>query len=200
MSVLIPTVIEKWSQGAAVTYDLYSRLLKDRIIFVGGSYDGSINIDVANSLIAQLLYLDSENNQTIYIYINSPGGMVYAGLSVYDTMLFIKSPISTICMGMAMSFGAILLLAGTKGKRFALNHSRIMIHQPLIYQNGLNGTVSDINIETKELIKIKDIIAKIITKHTGKHLSQVLKDIERNYYMSSQEAKEYNIIDEVILS
>jgi ATP-dependent Clp protease protease subunit len=195
MSLVIPTVIEQWRQGSAVTYDLYSRLLKERIIFIGGSLD----INTANLLIAQLLYLDSKSTlKTIHLYINSPGGMVSSGLAVYDTMLFVKSPISTICIGMAMSFGAILLLAGTKGKRYALTHSRIMIHQPLIYQGGLNGTVSDINIETQELIYIKNMIVKIISKHTGKNIKQVVKDIERNNYMSSQEAKSYGIIDEII--
>ncbi|MDR0915283.1 MAG: ATP-dependent Clp protease proteolytic subunit [Endomicrobium sp.] len=201
MSLVIPTVIEKWNQGSAVTYDLYSRLLKDRIIFVGGNNNGNIDLNVANSLIAQLLYLDSEStNKTIHLYINSPGGMVSAGLAIYDTMMFVKSPISTICIGIAMSFGAILLLAGTKGKRYALSHSRIMIHQPLIYQGSLNGTVSDINIETQELIYIKQMIVKIISKHTGRSIKQVLKDIERNYYMSAQEAKSYGIIDEIIIN
>jgi ATP-dependent Clp protease protease subunit len=199
MSLIIPTVIEKWNHGAAATYDLYSRLLKDRIIFVSGNYNGSIDTNIANSIIAQLLYLDSESTvKTIHLYINSPGGMISAGLAVYDTMLFVKSPISTICIGMAMSFGAILLLAGTKGKRYALPHSRIMLHQPLIYQGGLNGTVSDINIETQELIYTKNMIAKIIAKHTDKNVKQVLNDIERNYYMSAQEAKSYGIIDEII--
>ncbi|OEG70449.1 ATP-dependent Clp protease proteolytic subunit, partial [Candidatus Endomicrobiellum trichonymphae] len=142
MTLLIPTVVERWNQGAAVTYDLYSRLLKDRIIFVGGQ-GGAVTTDSANVLIAQLLYLDSEDQgKDISLYINSPGGMVSAGLAVYDTMQFIKSPIITVCIGMAMSFGAVLLAAGTKGKRYALTHSRIMIHQPLIYGGGLSGTVS----------------------------------------------------------
>ncbi|MCL2485573.1 MAG: ATP-dependent Clp protease proteolytic subunit [Endomicrobia bacterium] len=196
--MLIPTVIERWSQGAAVTYDLYSRLLKDRIIFVGGQ-GGAIATDSANVLIAQLLYLDSEEpGKDISLYINSPGGMVTAGLAVYDTMQFIKSPITTICMGMAMSFGAVLLAAGSKGKRYALPHSRIMIHQPLIYGGGLSGTVSDIDIETKELVSTKQKLSEIIAIHTGRTTEQVLKDTDRNYYMSAQEAKEYGIIDEVI--
>ncbi|MDR0820118.1 MAG: ATP-dependent Clp protease proteolytic subunit [Endomicrobium sp.] len=200
MSLLIPTVIERWSQGAAVTYDLYSRLLKDRIIFVGGQ-DGSVTTDSANVLIAQLLYLDSEDQEKdISLYINSPGGMVSAGLAVYDTMRFIKSPITTICMGMAMSFGAVLLAAGTKGKRYALTHSRIMIHQPLIYGGGLSGTVSDIDIEAKELVSTKQKLSGIIAEHTGKTLEEVLKDTDRNYYMSAQEAKEYGLIDEVIVN
>ena len=198
--MLIPTVIERWSQGSAVTYDLYSRLLKDRIIFVGGQ-GGAIATDSANVLIAQLLYLDSEDpGKDISLYINSPGGMVTAGLAVYDTMQFIKSPVTTICMGMAMSFGAVLLAAGQKGKRYALPHSRIMIHQPLIYGGGLSGTVSDIDIEAKELVSTKQKLSEIIAKHTGKTTEQVLKDTDRNYYMSAQEAKEYGIIDEVVVS
>jgi len=196
--MLIPTVIERWNQGSAVTYDLYSRLLKDRIIFVGGQ-GGSVTTDSANVLIAQLLYLDSEDpGKDISLYINSPGGMVTAGLAVYDTMQFIKSPITTICMGMAMSFGAVLLAAGAKGKRYALPHSRIMIHQPLIYGGGLSGTVSDIDIETKELVLTKKRLSEIIGQHTGKTAQQVMRDTERNYYMSAEEAKEYGIIDEVI--
>jgi ATP-dependent Clp protease protease subunit len=196
--MLIPTVIERWSQGAAVTYDLYSRLLKDRIIFVGGQ-GGAIATDSANVLIAQLLYLDSEDpGKDISLYINSPGGMVTAGLAVYDTMQFIKSPVTTICMGMAMSFGAVLLAAGQKGKRYALTHSRIMIHQPLIYGGGLSGTVSDIDIEAKELVSTKQKLSEIIAKHTGRTTEQVLKDTDRNYYMSAAEARDYGIIDEVI--
>src|SRR5215510_9102392 len=152
MVSLVPTIIERWNQGAAVGYDIFSKLLKDRIIFVGG-YEGTVTTDSANLIIAQLLFLESEDpEKEINIYINSPGGMVTAGLAVYDTMQFIKSPITTICMGMAMSFGAVLLAAGAKGKRYALTHSRIMIHQPLIYGGGLSGTVSDIDIETKELV------------------------------------------------
>jgi ATP-dependent Clp protease protease subunit len=200
MPSLIPTVIERWNQGAAVTYDLYSRLLKDRIIFVGGS-DGAISTDSANVLIAQLLYLDSEDTgKDISLYINSPGGMVTAGLAVYDTMQFIKSPITTICIGMAMSFGAVLLAAGTKGKRYALTHSRIMIHQALIYGGGLSGSVSDIDIEAKELVSTKQKLSEILSKHTGRSMEQVLKDTDRNFYMSAQEAKGYGLIDEVIVN
>jgi ATP-dependent Clp protease protease subunit len=200
MPSLIPTVIERLHQGSAVTYDLYSRLLKDRIIFVGGQ-GGAIATDSANILIAQLLYLDSEDpGKDTSLYINSPGGMVTAGLAVYDTIQFIKSPITTICMGMAMSFGAVLLAAGAKGKRYALTHSRIMIHQPLIYGGGLSGTISDIDIETKELISTKQKLSEILAKHTSRTTEQVLKDTERNYYMSAQEAKEYGLIDEVIVS
>ncbi|MDR1784188.1 MAG: ATP-dependent Clp protease proteolytic subunit [Endomicrobium sp.] len=199
MASLIPTVIERWNQGFAVTYDLYSKLLKERIIFVGDGEDGYVTTESANTLIAQLLYLDSEeSDKNISLYINSSGGMVTAGLAVYDTMQFIKSPISTICMGMAMSFGAVLLAAGAKGKRFALTHSRIMIHQPLIY--GLSGTVSDVDIETKELIYTKQKLSEIIAKHTGKTVKQVLEDTDRNYYMSAYEAKKYGLIDEVVVS
>ena len=200
MPEIIPTIIERQSNGAGVVYDVYSRLLKDRIIFVGG-HGGAVTTDSANALIAQLLYLDSENNEKdINLYINSPGGMVTAGLAVYDTMQFIKSPITTICIGMAMSFGAVLLAAGQKGKRYALAHSRIMIHQPLIYGGGISGTVSDIDIEAKELVSTKQKLSEVIALHTGRTTEQVLKDTDRNYYMSAQEAKEYGIIDEVIVS
>ncbi|MDR3281718.1 MAG: ATP-dependent Clp protease proteolytic subunit [Endomicrobium sp.] len=200
MSLLVPTVIERWNQGAAVTYDLYSRLLKDRIIFICGQ-NGAIATDSSNILIAQLLYLDAEDSgKDISLYINSPGGMITAGLAVYDTMQFIKSPVTTICMGMAMSFGAVLLAAGTKGKRYALTHSRIMLHQPLIYGSGLSGTASEVSIETKEVIYTKRKLSEIIAKHTGKTSEQILKDTDRNYYMSAQEAKEYGLIDEVIVS
>jgi ATP-dependent Clp protease protease subunit len=200
MPSIIPTVIERWSQGSAVTYDLYSRLLRDRIIFVGG-HDGAIATDSANILIAQLLYLDAEDpGKDISLYINSPGGMVTAGLAVYDTMQFIKSPITTICMGMAMSFGAVLLAAGSKGKRYALPHSRIMIHQPLIYGGGISGQASDIDIEAKEIVKTKRKLSEILAGHTGKTVEEVLKDTDRNYYMSAEEAKSYGLIDEVIVS
>ncbi len=199
MPNFIPTVIDK-SGNTSVGYDIYSRLLKDRVIFVGG-HEGAVTTDSANALIAQLLYLDAEDNtKDINLYINCPGGMVTAGLAVYDTMQYIKSPITTICMGMAMSFGAVLLAAGNKGKRYALEHSRIMIHQPLIYGGGLSGQVTDIDIESKELVLTKDKLSSIIATHTGKTKEQVLKDTERNYYMSAQEAKEYGIIDEVIIS
>ncbi len=199
MPNFIPTVIDK-SGNTSVGYDIYSRLLKDRVIFVGG-HEGAVTTDSANALIAQLLYLDAEDNtKDINLYINCPGGMVTAGLAVYDTMQYVKSPITTICMGMAMSFGAVLLAAGNKGKRYALEHSRIMIHQPLVYGGGLSGQVTDIDIESKELVLTKDKLSAIIASHTGKTKEQVLKDTERNYYMSAQEAKEYGIIDEVIIS
>ncbi|MDD3053620.1 MAG: ATP-dependent Clp protease proteolytic subunit [Endomicrobiaceae bacterium] len=197
MPNFIPTVIDK-NGNSSVGYDIYSRLLKDRVVFVGG-HEGAVTTDSANALIAQLLFLDAEDNtKDINLYINCPGGMVTAGLAVYDTMQYIKSPVTTICMGMAMSFGAVLLAAGTKGKRYALQHSRIMIHQPLIYGGGLSGTVSDIDIETKELVLTKDKLSAIIAEHTGQTKEKVLADTERNCYMSAQEAKEYGIIDEII--
>lgn len=199
MPNFIPTVIDRSANGS-VGYDIYSRLLKDRVIFVGGA-EGAVTTDSANSLIAQLLYLDAEDNtKDINLYINSPGGMVTAGLAVYDTMQYIKSPITTICMGMAMSFGAVLLAAGSKGKRYALEHSRIMIHQPLIYGGGISGQVTDIDLEAKELILTKSKLADILAAHTGQPKDKIIADTERNYYMSAQEAKEYGIIDEVILS
>ncbi|GAG02603.1 unnamed protein product, partial [marine sediment metagenome] len=163
--MIVPTIIEKWNQGAMVGYDIFSRLLKDRIIFVGGP-EGAVTTDSANMIIAQLLYLESEDNdKEINLYINSPGGMVSAGLAVYDTMQFIKAPIATICMGMAMSFGAVLLAAGSKGKRHALPHSRIMIHQPLIW-GGLSGQVTDVEIESKELQENKTRLIDILARHT----------------------------------
>lgn len=198
MPALVPTIIERWNQGGAVGYDIFSRLLKDRIIFVGG-YEGAVTTDSANLIIAQLLYLEAEEpEKDINLYINSPGGMVSAGLAVYDTMQYIRPPITTICMGMAMSFGALLLAAGTKGRRFALPHSRIMVHQPLIYGEGISGSVTDIDIETKELVATKDKLNIILAKHTGQPLNKVEKDSERNFYMSAQEAKQYGLLDEVI--
>ncbi|MDI6756626.1 MAG: ATP-dependent Clp protease proteolytic subunit [Endomicrobiia bacterium] len=200
MSNMVPTIIERWNQGAAVGYDIYSRLLKDRIIFVGG-YGGTVTTDSANLIIAQILYLDAESpDKDINLYINSPGGMVTAGLAVYDTMQYIKSPITTICVGMAMSFGALLLAAGSKGKRYALPHSRIMLHQPLIYGEGISGAVTDIDIETKELVQTKEKLIEIVSKHTGQPPEKVKNDTERNFYMSAEDAKKYGIIDEIIYS
>jgi ATP-dependent Clp protease protease subunit len=196
---MIPQIIERWNQGGAVGYDIYSRLLKDRIIFVGG-YGGAIDTDSANIIIAQLLYLEAEDpDKEINLYVNSPGGMVTAGLAVYDTMQYIRAPITTICLGMAMSFGALLLAAGNKGKRYALPNSRVMIHQPLIFGEGLSGQVTDIAIESKELEITKTRLIDILSKHTGQPLDRVRKDTERNYYMSAEEAKAYGIIDEVFL-
>ncbi|MBI3566189.1 MAG: ATP-dependent Clp protease proteolytic subunit [Elusimicrobia bacterium] len=193
---LIPQVIERATQGSVIGYDIYSRLLKDRIIFVGG-YEGEFTTDSANTLIAQLLYLDSDDNtKDINLYINSPGGMVTAGLAVYDTMNFIKSPITTICMGMAMSFGAVILAAGNKGKRYALPNSRIMIHQPLV--GGISGQATDIIVEAKEMAHTRKVLEEIMAKHTGQPFEKINRDMERNNYMSAEEAKAYGIIDEVI--
>lgn len=200
MPAIVPTIIERWNQGAAVGYDIFSRLLRDRIIFVGG-YGGAITTDIADLVIAQLLYLEGEDpNKDIYLYINSPGGMVTAGLAVYDTMQYVSCPITTVCVGMAMSFGALLLAAGTKGKRYALPHARIMIHQPLVYGEGLGGSVTDIDIETRELIHMKEKLIEILAKHTGQPVDKIRRDTERNFYMSAEEAKQYGIIDEVIVS
>ena len=196
--MIVPTILERWNQGAAVTYDIYSRLLKDRILFIGG-FEGQVDTDSANLIIAQLLYLEAEDpEKEINLYINSPGGMVTAGLAIYDTMQYIKSPITTICIGMAMSFGAVLLAAGSKGRRFCLPNSRIMIHQPLIYGHGISGQVTDIQIESNEMDETKKRLNAIIARHTGKTPHQVEKDSERNFYMSAHEAKDYGLVDEII--
>ncbi len=196
--MIIPTIIEKWNQGAMVGYDSYSRLLKDRIIFIGDP-EGAVSTASANTVIAQLLYLDAEDNdKDINLYINSPGGMVTAGLAVYDTMQFIKAPISTICMGMAMSFGAVLLAAGSKGKRYALPNARIMIHQPLIWGGGISGQATDIEIESKEMQENKTRLIDILAKHCDKTPEKVRADMERNYYMSGEQAKAYGLIDGVL--
>ena len=198
MNFLVPQVIERSTQGSVVGYDIYSRLLKDRIIFVGG-YEGEVTTDSANVLIAQLLYLESEDpDKDINLYINSPGGMVTAGLAVYDTMQYIKCPITTICIGMAMSFGAVLLGAGSKGRRFALPQSRIMIHQPLISGGGISGQATDIEVEAKEMGLTKKILNEILARHTGQTVERIEKDSERNFYMSADEAKAYGLVDEVI--
>lgn len=189
----VPMVIEQSGRGERA-YDIYSRLLKERIIFIGTPIDD----DVANLIIAQLLFLDSEDNEKdINIYINSPGGVVSAGLAVYDTMQYLKSPISTICIGQAASFGAILLAAGSKGKRYSLPNARIMIHQPL---GGAQGQATDIEIQTKEILRMKKLLNDILSKHTGQALSKIEKDSDRDYYMSAQEALSYGIVDEVIAS
>ena len=195
---IVPTVLERWTQGSAVGYDIFSRLLKERIIFAGGG-EGQMTTDSANLLISQMLYLDAEDNdRDINIYINSPGGMVSAGLAVYDTMQYIKAPITTMCMGMAMSFGAVLLAAGTKGKRFALAHSRIMIHQPLIHGRGLSGQATDIKLAAAEMAKNKDRLNEILARHTGQPIGKIQADSERNFYLSAEEAKAYGLIDHVL--
>lgn len=197
MPGIVPTVIERWNQGAAVGYDIFSRLLKDRIIFVGG-YGGEFTTDSANLLIAQLLFLEAEDSERdINLYINSPGGMVTAGLAVYDTMRYIKAPVTTICMGMAMSFGAVILAAGNKGKRYALPNSRIMIHQPLLF-GGLGGQVTDIQIEAKELELTKIRLTEILALHSGQSVEKVREDCERNYYLSAEQAKDYGLVDSII--
>lgn len=194
---VIPTVVEKMS-GGEKAYDIYSRLLVNRIIFVGDP-EGAVSTQSATVLIAQLLYLDMlADDRVIDLYINSPGGMVTAGLAVYDTMQYIKSPIRTICMGMAMSFGAVLLAAGTKGKRFALPNARIMIHQPLIFGGGISGQATDIEIESKEMQYNKTVLIEIIAKHSGQTAEKVRQDMERNFYMSAKEAKEYGLIDGIL--
>lgn len=196
---IIPTVIEKNpGAGSMVSYDLLSRLMQDRILFVGGNH-GAISLDDANVLIAQLLYLDSiEPGKNISMYVNSPGGEVSAGLAILDTMRHIKSPITTICMGMAMSFGAVLLSAGAKGKRFALPNARIMIHQPLISGGGISGQATDIRIEADEMDFYKKRLTEILAKNCGQTYEKVLADCERNFYLSAEEAKEYGLIDKVI--
>lgn len=188
---LIPTVIEKTSYGER-SYDIYSRLLQDRIIFLGSAVDDHI----ANVVIAQLLFLDNQNpDKDIKLYINSPGGSVTAGMAIYDTMQFIKSDVSTICVGMAASMAAVLLAAGAKGKRLALPNSEIMIHQVM---GGMEGQASDIKIRAERILKIKDRLNHILNKHTGKELADIEKDTDRDYFMSALEAKKYGIIDTVI--
>lgn len=188
---LIPTVIEKTQYGERV-YDIYSRLLKDRIIFLGGP----ITDGVANSIIAQLLFLASrDNNKDIQFYINSPGGVVTAGLAIYDTMQYIKCPVSTVCVGMAGSMAATLLASGTKGKRFALPNSEILLHQVM---GGITGEAVEVEITAKQIVKIKDKLNKILAKHTGQPLERIERDTDRDFYLSAPEAKEYGLIDEVI--
>jgi ATP-dependent Clp protease protease subunit len=189
--MLIPMVIEQSSRGERA-YDIYSRLLKDRIIFLGEEVlDG-----MANIVIAQMLFLESEDpDKDINVYINSPGGSVTAGLAIYDTMQYIKPDVATICMGQTTSMAALLLAAGAKGKRYALPHSRIMIHQPL---GGAQGQATDIDIHAREILKIRDSLNQILSEHTGQPIEKVKKDSERDYFMSSQQALEYGIIDRVI--
>ena len=192
---LVPTVIEQSGRGERA-FDIYSRLLKERIIFLVGPVDDH----TANLVVAQLLFLESENpDKDIYFYINSPGGSVTAGMSIYDTMKFIKPDVQTLCLGQAASMGAFLLSAGTKGKRFALPNSRIMIHQPLI-SGGLGGQASDIEIHARELLKLKEKLTKILADHTGKSIEEVERDTDRDNFMSAQEAMEYGLIDKVITS
>jgi ATP-dependent Clp protease protease subunit len=190
--MLIPIVVEQSSRGERA-YDIYSRLLKERIIFVGEQVDDSM----ANTIIAQMLFLESDDpDKDINFYINSPGGSITAGLAIYDTMQFIKSPITTICMGQAASMGALLLAAGAKGKRKALPHSRIMIHQPL---GGVQGQATDIDIQAREILKIKKMINEILSKHTGQNFDKISQDTERDFFMNAEEALKYGLIDEVYI-
>jgi len=186
-----PFVIERSSRGER-SYDVYSRLLMDRIIFLGTP----INDDVANMIIAQLLFLDADNpGRDIYLYINSPGGNVSSGMAIYDTMQFLRSPVATICMGMAASMGSFLLSAGRAGRRSALPHSRIMIHQP---SGGAQGTAADIEIQAKEILYLRSQMNQLYSKHTGRQIEQIERDMERDFFMSAEEAKAYGLIDMVI--
>lgn len=187
---LIPVVIDK-ENNVERSYDIFSRLLKDRIIFISGEIDDNL----ANSVVAELLYLDSLEKKEIFLYINSPGGSITSGMAIYDTMNFIKSDISTICIGMAASMAAFLLSSGTKGKRIALPNSEVMIHQPL---GGVEGQATDMKIRTDRIIETKSKLNKILSENTGKPLSKIKKDTERDYFMSSKKALEYGLIDKII--
>jgi ATP-dependent Clp protease protease subunit len=187
---LIPMVVEQTNRGERA-YDIYSRLLKDRIIFLGGPVDDH----VANLIIAQFLFLEAEDpDKDIHLYINSPGGVVTAGMAIYDTMQYVKPDVSTICLGQAASMGSLLLAAGAKGKRYALPYARIMIHQPL---GGVQGQATDIDIHAREILRMRDTLNDILAKHTGQPIEKVAGDTDRDFFMSAQDAKEYGIIDEV---
>jgi len=190
-SQLIPMVVEQSAKGERA-YDIYSRLLKERIIFIGSPIDDV----VSNIIIAQLLFLAAEDpKKDVYMYVNCPGGVVTAGLAIYDTMQYIETPVSTICIGQAASMGALLLCAGEKGKRFVLPNARIMIHQPL---GGAQGQATDVEIQTKEILRVKKLLNEIMSKHTGQTLSKIEKDTDRDFYMSADDAVEYGLVDEVI--
>lgn len=192
MSILVPMVVEQTAKGFERAYDIYSRLLKDRIIFLGTPVDDH----VSNTIIAQLLFLQMEDpSKDVNVYINTPGGSVTSGLAIYDTMQFIKPDVNTYCIGQAASLGALLLTAGTKGKRYALPHARIMIHQPW---GGVQGAASDISIQTKEILRLRERLNEILAHHTGQTLEKIQKDSDRDYFMSAEEAKAYGIVDEVI--
>ncbi|WP_368293265.1 ATP-dependent Clp endopeptidase proteolytic subunit ClpP [Dehalobacter sp. TBBPA1] len=194
MSYLIPMVVEQTNRGER-SYDIYSRLLKDRIIFLGGAIDDN----VANVVVAQLLFLEAEDpEKDVFLYINSPGGSITAGMAIYDTMQYIRSDVQTICIGMAASMGAFLLAAGTKGKRTALPNAEILIHQPLIAGGGLSGQATEIEIHAKQLLKTKNKMNRILAERTGQPLDKVQQDTDRDYYMSAEEAKEYGIVDRVL--
>ncbi len=190
---LIPIVIEQTGRSERA-YDIYSRLLKDRIIFIGTGIDDN----VANTVIAQLLFLQTEDpDKDIHLYINSPGGIVSSGLAIYDTMQYVKSDIATYCIGQAASMGALLLAAGTRGKRFALPHARMMIHQPM---GGFQGQATDVEIQAREILRIKDILNEILARHTSQHIEKIRTDTDRDFYMSGEEAREYGLVDEVVRS
>jgi ATP-dependent Clp protease protease subunit len=190
---IIPIVIEQTGRTERA-YDIYSRLLKDRIIFIGTPIDDN----VANIVIAQLLFLQSEDpEKDIHLYVNTPGGIVSSGLAIYDTMQYVKPDIATYCIGQAASMGALLLMAGSRGKRYALPHSRVMIHQPI---GGFQGQATDVEIQAKEILKTKDVLNRIISSHTGQALEKIHADTERDFYMSGKEAKDYGIVDDVISS
>ena len=192
MSGLIPIVVEQSPRGERA-YDIYSRLLKERIIFLGTG----VNDDIANLIIAQMLFLEAEDpDKDITFYINSPGGVVTAGLAIYDTMRYIKCDIATLCMGQAASMGAVLLAAGTNGKRYALPNSRILIHQPM---GGFQGQASDIDIHAKEILRMREDLNKILAHHTGQPIKRIKADTDRDYFMSAEEAQEYGLIDKVLL-
>lgn len=187
---LVPIVVEQTSRGERA-YDIYSRLLKDRIIFLGGPIDDTI----ANLVIAQLLFLQGEDpEKDINLYINSPGGIVTAGLAIYDTMQYVKPDVATTCIGMAASMGALLLAAGAKGKRYGLPYSRVMIHQPL---GGAQGQATDIEIQAREIVRLREVTQEILSRHSGQSMERIMADTDRNYFMSAQEAKDYGIIDEI---
>jgi ATP-dependent Clp protease protease subunit len=189
---LIPMVIEQTNRGER-SFDIYSRLLQERIIFLGNEIDDNI----ANVVMAQMLHLDAEDpEKDIQLYINSPGGAITSALAIYDTMQFIKSPVSSICIGQAASAAAVLLLAGEKGKRFALPNSRVLLHQP---SGGVQGTSMDVEIQTREMVRLRKVLNEIIAKHTGQDIKKIAKDTERDFILSAEEAKEYGIVDEVIL-
>ena len=193
MSSLVPIVVEQTGRGERA-YDIYSRLLKDRVVFLGSE----VNDDVSNLVTAQFLFLESEDpEKEISFYINSPGGSITAGMAIYDTMQFIKPPVSTLCLGQAASMGALLLAAGQKGRRYALPHSRIMIHQPL---GGAQGQATDIDIQAREILRLREEINNIFVRHTGQSLRKIEKDTERDMYLSPGQAVEYGLIDEVIVS
>jgi ATP-dependent Clp protease, protease subunit len=194
MGYLVPMVVEQTNRGER-SYDIYSRLLKDRIIFLGGAVDD----DVANLIVAQMLFLEAEDpEKDINLYINSPGGSITAGMAIYDTMQYIRPDVRTICIGMAASMGAFLLTAGAKGKRVALPNSEVLIHQPLIGGHGLSGQASEIEIHAKQLLRTKAKMNKILAERTGQPLEKINRDTDRDYYMTAEEAKEYGIVDQVL--